>query len=137
MSDMKKAIAVACLETLNVYKPYIRKFSSKAGIPCFFENYAGFYADQEPELMTKIAEIESGYHCLVYAITHELTNLGEMWSMLCVPDEVTLDDVLFSADSSKNLWYAYAYVWNKTDDFCSEFGDIVVRSAFGGVKRMH
>lgn len=137
MSDMKKTIAIACLETLDVYKPYVSKFSSKDSIPCFFENYAGFYANQEPELMNKIAEIESGYHCLVYAITHEITDFGELWSMLCVPDEVTIDDVLFSADEGKNMWYAYAYVWNKSDDLCSEFGDIVVQSRFGGIKRVH
>jgi hypothetical protein len=136
MSDMKKAIAITCLETLDVYKPYVRKFSSKAGIPCFFENYAGFYADQEPELMNKIAEIEQQYGCLVYAITHEITSFGELWSMLCVPsDAECLEDVLDSF--SDREYYAFAYVWNKSDDLCSEFGDVVVQSRFGGIKRVH
>ena len=33
-------------------------------------------------------------------------------------------------------FYAYAYVWNKTDDFCSEFGTIGVCSFGGGIKRV-
>ena len=35
----QKEIAVQCLEKLDIYKPYIRKFKSKTGTPCFFENY--------------------------------------------------------------------------------------------------
>lgn len=33
-------------------------------------------------------------------------------------------------------FYAYAYVWNKTDDCCSEFGTIGVCSFGGGIKRV-
>ena len=33
-------------------------------------------------------------------------------------------------------FYAYAYVWNKTDDYCSEFGTIGIRSFGGGIKRV-
>ena len=55
---VQKEIAVRCLEMLDIYKPYIRKFKSKAGVPCFFENYGGFYADQEEKLWAKIKEIE-------------------------------------------------------------------------------
>jgi uncharacterized membrane protein YhiD involved in acid resistance len=32
--------------------------------------------------------------------------------------------------------YALAYVWNKTDEWCSEFGSIGVRGKFGGIVRM-
>ena len=35
-----------------------------------------------------------------------------------------------------NMFYAYAYVWNKTDDFCSEFGTIGIRSFGGRIKRV-
>ena len=75
---LQKEIAVQCMEKLGIYKPYIRKFKSKVGIPCFFENFAGFYADQEPELWTKIKEVEVSYDCLVYVITHEFVDGDEM-----------------------------------------------------------
>lgn len=132
----QKEIAIKCLEKLDVYKPYVRKFKSKAGIPCFFENYGGFYADQDEVLSNKIKTLQEEYGVLVYAITHEFSDLGETWSMLCIsqnPDSI--DD--FISEYDKNSFYTYAYVWNKTDDFCSEFGDIIVNSFGGGIKRVY
>lgn len=132
----QKEIAISCLEKLDIYKPYIRKFKSKAGIPCFFENYSGFYVDQEEELFNKIKEVEKEYSCLVYAITHEFLEFGECWSMLCVPNDVeTADDVLQSY-SNNNRYYAFAYVWNATAEHFSEFGDVVVHAAYGGLRRI-
>lgn len=131
----QKEIAIKCLETLDIYKPYIRKFKSKAGIPCFFENFGGFYADQEEKLWSKIKEVEHDYNVLVYAITHEITDIGECWSMLCVsqnPD--SLEDFLTAKGSGQ--FYAYAYVWNESVPWFSEFGDIIVKSAYGGLKRL-
>lgn len=134
----QKEIAIQCLKKMYIYSPYIRKFSSKKGIPCFFEQYAGFYADQEPELWNKIKEVEAEHGCLVYAITREITDLGEMWSMLCVPKSYeSLEDILFTADATGRAFYAFSYVWNKSYEPASEFGDIVVKAAFGGVKRVH
>ena len=121
----QKEIAISCLEKLDIYKPYIRKFKSKAGIPCFLE-----------ELFNKIKEVEKEYSCLVYAITHEFLEFGECWSMLCVPNDVeTADDVLQSY-SNNNRYYAFAYVWNATAEHFSEFGDVVVHAAYGGLRRI-
>lgn len=133
---LQKEIAVRCLEMLDIYKPYIRKFKSKAGTPCFFENFAGFWADQEPELWQKIKEVEEEYGCLIYAITHNILESADLWSMLCVPKECDgVEDILGRVNSSD--FYAFTYTWNKSYDFFSEFGDIAVRSAYGGIKRLY
>ena len=73
----QKELAIQCLEKLGIYKPYIRKFKSKQTMPCFFENFGGFWADQEETLWTKIKAIQDEYGCLVYAVTHERTELGD------------------------------------------------------------
>ena len=131
----QKEIAVQCLEKLDIYKPYIRKFKSKAGTPCFFENFGGFYADQEPELYSKIKEVERDYNVLVYGVTHEFLEFGECWSMLCVnKDAEEVTDCLVQNTISR--FYAFAYVWNKTEPMFSEFGDIVVQSFGGGIRRV-
>lgn len=131
----QKDIAIRCLEKLDIYKPYIAKFKSTS-IPCFFENYAGFYVDQEPEIYNKVKELEAEHDCLVYALTHELMEFGETWSMLCVPkDTEDLTEVLGSFNQREH--YAFAYVWNKSNSIFSEFGDIVVKSFGGGIKRIH
>jgi hypothetical protein len=130
----QKDVAVKCLEILKVYKPYVRKFKSKAGIPCFFENYAGFYANQEQRLWDKIKQVESEFNCLVYAITHEYIEDNEVWSMLCVPENATVKDVLDQADICD--YYAFAYVWNESTEYLSEFGDVYIRSGLGGLHRL-
>jgi hypothetical protein len=35
-----------------------------------------------------------------------------------------------------NRHTAFAYVWNKDDDWCSEFGSITVQSFGGGIRRI-
>lgn len=131
---LQKELAIKCLEKLNIHKPYIRIFESH-GLPCYYERYAGFWADQEPELWDKIKEVESEYKVLVYAITHELVNDDEMWSMLCVPEDCENIDDLIGAFSTRDF-YAFSYTWNKSVAHFSEFGDVVVRSAYGGIKRI-
>jgi len=132
----QKELAVRCLEMLDIYKPYIRKFKSKVGTPCFFEQFAGFWVDQEPEIYNKMKEVEEEYGCLVYALTHEITDLGETWSMLCVPESAeSIEDVIGSFNQRE--FYAFSYTWNKTNPMFSEFGDIVVMARFGGIKRVH
>ena len=131
---LQKEIAIQCMEKLDIYKPYIRKFKSAATLPCFYENFAGFWADQEPELYAKVKEIEEEHGCLVYAITHEITDYGETWSMLCVPESAeSIDEVIGSFNSEE--YYAFSYVWNRSNPIFSEFGDVVVRAKFGGIKR--
>ena len=131
----RKEIAVECLYKLDIYRPYINRFKSKAGTPCFFEHYAGFYADQEPELWAKIKEVEDEFGCLVYAVTHEILDFGNCWSMLCVrKDTKEVTDCLVQNTISR--FYAFAYVWNKSNDTFSEFGDIAIQAFGGGIKRI-
>ena len=136
-TNEQKEVAIKCLEILDIYKPYINKFKSKAGIPCFFENFAGFYADQEPELYSKVKELEEAHSCLVYAITHEITDLGETWSMLCVPSDIEEGVDACLGRFNQREYYTFSYVWNKSNPMFSEFGDIVVKSFGGGIKRIH
>ena len=133
--NKQKEIAIQCLDKLGIYKPYVTKFKN-TGMPCFFEHYAGFWADQEPELYKKIKEVEEEFGCLVYAVTHEITDYGEMWSMLCVPEDSDVDDLILST-SKIDTFYAFTYTWNKSNPRLSEFGDIAVRSFGGGIKKVY
>ena len=79
-------------------------------------------------------EIEQKYKCKVYAITHEFTDFGELWDFLLVtnyPEE--WDDAVYSVGNQHTL---FAYVWNKSDDMCSELGSITVQSFGGGIRRV-
>lgn len=131
MTSKEKAIEI--LKQLDIYKPYIDGFREEDKV-CFFENFGGFWIDQEPEAYKKMQEIEQKHDCKVYAVTHEFTEFGECWSYLIVtayPEE--WDDLVYK---NGNMFCAFAYVWNKDDEWCSEFGNVGVRSFGGGLKRV-
>ena len=130
----QKEVAIQCLKSLNIYTPYINKFE-KDGTVTLFERFGGYYInkDQEPELLNKIKEFEAETGSLVYAVTHEMFFFGECYSFLIVSEydeewEMTLQEI--------QTGYAFAYVWNKSDEICSEFGTVGVKSFGGGIARI-
>ena len=129
----KKEKAIELMKKLDIYKPYISGFEN-SGRVCFFENYGGFWIDQEPELYAKMKEIEKKFSCLVYAVTHEFTPFGECYSFLIVTDYRSEWKTLMYTEGSKHT--AFAYVWNKDDDWSSEFGSVMVQSFGGGIRRI-
>ena len=129
----KKEKAIELMKKMDIYKPYIRGFQERDQV-CFFENYGGFWIDQEPELYAKMKELEKKYSCLVYAVTHEYTEFGECYSFLIVTDYKSEWKTLMWSEGNKHS--AFAYVWNKDDDWCSEFGSVMVQSFGGGIKRI-
>ena len=131
--DIKKEKAIELMKKLDIYKPYIKGFKNEDTV-CYFENYGGYWAYQEPGLIEKIKELEEQYNCLVYAITHEYTAIGEMCSFLIITDYEEEWDTLL--EKYGNQYYAFAYVWNKDDDMCSEFGTIALSSFGGGIRRI-
>ncbi|MCM1532360.1 MAG: hypothetical protein NC114_08835 [Ruminococcus flavefaciens] len=130
----KKDKALELMKRLDLFDGFIKDFKEK-DLVCYFERFAGFWDYQNKELEAKRKEIEKKYNCLVYAITHEFLEGDELYSFLLVtnyPEEWKYSLV----DAGSNKFYATAYVWNKSCDWCSEFGDVVVESAFGGLRRV-
>ena len=132
--EEKKNKAIELLHKLDVYKPYIEGFEKESKV-CFFENFGGYWVYQEPEIEKKMREIEAKYNCVVYAITHEFAEFGELWAFLIVTNYPAEWDGLVY-DLGVNKYGAFAYVWNKDDDWCSELGNIVVQSFGGGIRRI-
>lgn len=132
-NNNKKEKALELLQELDIYAPYIAGFKENDRV-CFYENFIGFWLDQESDVLAKMQELEKDYGCLVYAVTHEYTDFGECYSFLIVTRYPEEWDTLVCKDGS--TFYAFAYVWNKDDDDCSEFGTVCVRSFGGGITRV-
>lgn len=131
--EERKEKALEIMQQLEIYKPYIKGFENNDEV-CYFERYAGFWAWQDEDVHNKVKEIEEKYNCTVYAITHELTDFGELYDFLIVTDyKEEWEDLI--CQYSKNEFSAFSYVWNKSDDYLSEFGTILVQSFGGGIRR--
>lgn len=129
----RKEKAIELMKKLDIYKPYIKGFKENDEV-CFFECFGGFWAWQDEELQNKIKEIEEKYNCTVYAVTHEYTEFGELYDFLIVTYYKEEWDELLLKFGNKH--HAFAYVWNKDDDSCNEFGTILIQSFGGGIRRI-
>ncbi len=129
----KKEKALELLKQMDIYTPYIKGFEEKDQV-CFFERFGGYWVYQEPEIEAKMKELEKQYKCVVYAITHEYTDFGELYTFLLVTNYPEEWSRLMISEGNKHT--AFAYVWNKTDDWCSEFGSVTIMSLGGGITRI-
>ena len=135
LKEQQTQVAIKLMETMDLYKPYIKAFKEK-GVVTLYEDYAGFYIEEtEQELLDNIKEFEKEHECLVYAVTHEYTQFGECYDYLIVPKyEEEWNDLISYSNQTKHV--VFAYVVNKDDPWCSEFGDITVNQFGGGLVRV-
>ena len=129
----RKEIALKAMKKLDIYKPYIDGFKQEDKV-CFFEHFGGYWLYQEPEIEAKMKELEKKYNCTVFAVTHEFTDFGELWDFLMVTDYPEEWENVICSEGK--IHYAFAYVWNKDDDMCSELGTVGVQSFGGGLMRV-
>ena len=131
--ENKKKEALKRMEKLGLFKPCIKAFDKYDELQ-LTEPTGGLYEfNDNEELNAKVKEFEAEYDALVYHVIHTYTQFGELFNFLYVSDyeeEWEMDN----ADIEDG--YAMAYVWNKSDDWMSEIGSIVVSERFGGLVRV-
>ena len=131
--ESKKTEAIKRMKALGLFTPCIKHFDKYDEVQ-LSEMTGGLYEfSREAELTAKVKEFEAEYNALVYHVIHTFTQFGELYNFLYVSDheeewEMDNDDIKDN--------YVMCYVWNKDDDWCSEFGTIAVRQKFGGLVRI-
>lgn len=133
----RKEKAIEYLERLNIYRPYINAFNNKGEIT-MFENYGGFYVYLNDNVkLIQIIENLRSIGRFPYAIIHTHTKFGELYDFLLAPDTIwNVDMYLEPIIGQKNTFRARSYCYNATHPEFSELGDIVVKSAFDGIRRV-
>ena len=127
-TEIKKAEAIKRMKVLDLYKPYITLFE-KSNTVFMSEMTGGVYDfNDDAELVAKVKAFEEEHNALVYHVIRT----RELYSFLYVSDseeewEMDNEDI--------EEGYTMSYVWNRTDEWCSEFGSIGVRGKFGGIVR--
>ena len=97
------------------------------------EGFGALYElnDEEQNTVDKFQKEHEG--CYVYHVIHNVFPFGECYSMLYVSSDT--DEWQRDKEDIKN-GYVFAYVYNKDDEWCSEFGSIAIKSQFGGLVRI-
>lgn len=131
--ELKKEEALKRMVALDLFEPCIRAFKNRDEVQ-LSEMTGGLYEfSGETELVEKIKEFEEKCDALVYHVIHTFTEFGELYNFLYVSDHEEEWEMEWE-DLQDN--YVFSYVWNKTDEWCSEFGTIAVRQKFGGLVRI-
>lgn len=116
---------------LNLHPNVLKDF--KRGVLNRSENPYGILYWLTEEEQAKVKEIEKEYNIVVYHVIHHFAEFGECYCMLYL-DNNEIDFV--NDDDMLEEGIVYAYVWNKDDDICSEFGSIMIKAVNGGVVRI-
>lgn len=119
------------MEKLNLSSQCINAF--RKGKVWESEGIGALYElnDKEKQIVKEFEENNKGYR--VYHVIHNLFEFGEVYSLLYVDTELE-EWEYFDSDLQDNITFVYAY--NKTDNNCSEFGSIGVKSNIGGLVRI-
>ena len=131
--ETKKVEAIKRMQMLGLHKPCITAFKNRDEV--WLSEYTGglYEFSDNAELVEKVREFEEEYNALVYHVIHSPTGFGDLYNFLYVSnyeEEWEMDNANITDG------YAMAYVWNKTVDWCSEFGTIAVTERFGGIVRV-
>lgn len=130
----QKEKAIECLSELDVAPFYIEKFVDEGKV-YVFENFIGYKVERFAELQAKIKDYERERNCIVYAVTHEVFAFGECFSFLNVP--IYEEDWKYLVSGvGLYLHRVMAYVWNKSQEHCSESGSVIINSFIGGISRV-
>lgn len=137
MNNKLRNQAISNLHKLNIYPPYIAAFRDHGQVT-LFERCIGFYVDatQRPEANQILEDFKHKHpELLPYAVIHAYLRPDDMgpletYFILYVgPDENYIEPV----SHVHHMWVVQAYAADVTEPLFSEFGDIVIESALGGI----
>ena len=134
--EAQKTEALLRMKKLGIHENAIKEFKECGKINLSepaWGNKVGvlYWLNEEEEKMVKEWEEKTG--CVVFHVIKNNTSFGLCYSFLYVsqnPEEWEEDDEDLEGG------FPYVYVKNVTDDWCSEFGRIGIKPAFGGVVRV-
>ena len=131
---MKEKIFNECLERMEILKLSKQCINAfKSGKIWESENIGALYEvnEEEQEIINNFEKEHEGYK--VYHLIHNITEFGELYN-------------IFYVSNVENEWkedkedlkqdYAFVYVYNKSADWCSEFGSIAIKKNIGGLIRI-
>ena len=131
MKEKQFVEAIERMKILKLDKYCIEAFTK--GKVWESEGFGALYEinEEEQKIVDKFEKEHEG--CLVYHMIHNIFEFGECYSLLYVSPD-TEEWQQDKEDISRG--YVFAYVYNKDDEWCSEFGSIAVKSQFGGLVRI-
>ena len=130
--------ALLRMKALNIHENAIHEFRSEGKLNRSERQMLNglvpvgvlYWLDEEETAMVKEWEQETGN--MVYHVIKSFTTMGVMYSFLYVSKNT--EEWARDMEALKE-GYAFAYVKNAEDEWCSEYGEIAIMPCYGGVIR--
>ena len=142
--EIIKNMAVSAMQEMEILPAYINAFKRKRNNTItLFINGGGYYIDEytEDNLLEKIKQVEKEYGGIIYAVIKNKLEDDTVYSMLYVGDNKEdnmhhdiIEDTYF--DGNRKYMEVFAYVYNASYEYNSEFGYITICPFFGGIRRV-
>ena len=133
LKNNERKIFNECLERMEILKLSKNCINAfKKGEIWESEGFGALYEINDKEKKI-VEEFEKNNNYKVYHLIHNVFEFGECYTILFVSG-----DIKEWARDKKDLkdGYVFAYVKNVDDDWCSEFGSVVVKPNIGGLVRI-
>lgn len=129
-NEIMKQECLNRMEILRLSRQCINAF--KRGKVWESEGIGALYEvnDEEQKI---INNFEKENNAMVYHIIHNKFEFGECYSLLFVSKD---EEEWEQERNDLKDGYAFVYVYNKDDEWCSEFGSIGIKSQIGGLVRV-
>lgn len=135
IKDVQKEEALKRMAKLQLHKDCVKAFKEDNTV--WMSEDIGYLYTLNDEQMKLVQDWEKETNNLAYHVIHNLTNFGELLTILYV-SQYTEEWEMDRADIENSVYPVtpLTYVMNLTDEFCSEYGRVGVRSSIGGLVRV-
>lgn len=135
--EMAQIKAVEIMLSLQMDEKYIQDYAQNGSVYIFDADGNVIPIEKCQEIAQRKNELEEDGGCVVFAVTHEKTSIGELYDFLFVSSYLDEFDLMYSCyDIRYCLHNVYANVWNVTSEWLSDVGRILIRSQCGKIYRM-
>lgn len=131
----RKAHAVKLMQQLGLREVIIEQFTKNGNrqCSCSTSDYGTAYNVKPFE---KMIELEKEQDITIYAAIFTRFSFGDCVTFLVVPKYEEDWYMLIRPTKQKDIFSVYAYVWNVTEEYRSEFGYVQVQVIDGILQRI-
>ncbi len=131
----RKHKAVELMQLLGLREVIIERFTKNDNRQCSCSalDYGTAYRIKP---FVKMKELEKEKDITIYAAIFTSFSFGDCVTYLVVPKYGEDWNMLVRKTKQKDMFLVYAYVWNTTEEHCSEFGYVQVQVIDGILKRI-
>ena len=128
--EQQKQEAIERMKMLKLSPNIIKEFEKENTLNLSEKGGILYWLDSDQQAI--VDEFETEHDALVYHVIHNFTEFGGLYSLLYVSKH---EEEWETDREDLKDGYAFVYVKNVDDNWCSEFGSICIKPQYGGLVR--